>query len=80
MSIQDLNKAGNRYYSFEDYAVQNKVRYNKKLFMEEEMYFCKIWKAHRVPYKRIVEHYNWANDINKLNARLEAYETRLGIK
>ncbi|MGX8835337.1 hypothetical protein ACWG0P_14140 [Amedibacillus sp. YH-ame6] len=78
MSINDMyKKEDGIYLPFEKYAELKRVRYNKDLFKNDIMYFCKIWKAHRQSYLHLCEAKGYKNDFQDFENKLFRYEDRI---
>lgn len=66
-----------QFLSFDEYMKTCRIKYNKKLFQEDPMYFAKIWKAQRVFYIDVCRTKKLFNEAYELDERLNSYEERV---
>ena len=65
------------YRIFDRYMDINKFKYNKTAFFDDDMYFCKVWKGHRIGFKEICKDKNCEYAYMELNQRCIDYEYRI---
>lgn len=70
--IKDRN-----YQIFHRYMEINRYRYNQNLFLNDTMYFCKVWKSHRHGFREKCKKHDCEAVFIALNQRCIDYELHI---
>lgn len=65
------------YRVFKRFAELDHIKYNEYRFKKEDMYFCKIWKAHRWDFASICKKHKCEKVFIDLNDRCCQYEFKI---
>ena len=65
------------YLSFTDFMEKKRYRFQQRLWEQDLMYRSKIWKAHRQEYAKVCQFGKYANDMEKLDEEVLAYERQV---
>lgn len=65
------------YKIFDRYMQLNKYKYNKVAFLQDDMYFCKTFKAHAQGFRYICKDYDCLYAFDALENRVKVYEKKV---
>lgn len=65
------------YKIFDRYMELGRYKYNKKAFCNDDMYFCKTFKAHRRGFSAICDKHKCMYAVDILEDRLNIFEKKI---